>query len=124
MSIECYVDRVDWLAVEFVCNGTPMRLGDDAVTLRTAILQLGWMLTCAEIANRCGTSTRRVSRMLEREGATICPFCGRYVMCDDGVLPRHIIQTMVVCRMSGHPADDLERARMIRRDEAKARSYG
>lgn len=119
MTASVDLERVDWLAVEFVCNGTPMWLGNDSATLKAAILSIGYMVTCPQIAERCGTNTRRISRVLYDAGATRCPWCKRYVMCDDVVLPPHVQNSSGYaqkCRMSGYRADDDERIAEIRSD--------
>ncbi len=108
---------VDWLAVEFVCGGTPMRLGDDRATLAAAVLAIGYHLTVDQIAERLGTNTRRVSRILDRHGAESCPLCGRNLLLHhDGTVPSHVHQSGHHCRMTGHLVTDTARRDQIRAD--------
>ena len=118
-------DEVDWLAVEFVCGGTPMRLGDHAATLQAAVLSIGYQLTVEQIAERLGTTTRRVLRILERNGSKRCPNCKRGLVLRPGdVIPPHVIHhgPRHECRMSGYHYYDTARLAEIRGDGAKFRS--
>lgn len=113
------VDEVDWLAVEFVCSGTPMRLGDNAATLSAAVLAIGYDLTVEQTAERLGTTTRRVLRILDRHGAKVCPNCKRRLVLRPGdVVPPHLIHhgPRHECRMSGYHFDDSARLAEIRSD--------
>lgn len=124
MTVDVETDGVDWLAVEFVCNGTPMSLGDDPATLRAAVLAVGYRSTPWQIAERLGTNTRRVMRILEKAGGVCCLLCSRRVICDDGVLPWHVKGDGNPCRMAGFRADDVERCRLIRATEKKVAGLG
>ena len=110
---------VDWLSVEFVCNGTPMHLASDPVTLEAAILRIGHMLTVKQIAERCGTHPKRVSDTLRKRGAETCPICRRCLLCTDGIAPRHVTSNGLQCEMSGWPVRDLVRANRIRTTNRK-----
>lgn len=113
--------RVDLLAVEFVCNGTPMRLEGD--TLVAAVLAIGHMISSREVARRCGTSTKQVAQILKDNGGLTCPYCKRGILHDDGVLREHITTTGHRCDMSGHRHDDTERLAIVRKTQkAVARS--
>lgn len=109
-------DRVDWLAVEIVCTGTRMRLAGDPATLAAAIRAIGHDLTMEQIAERLGTTTRQVQRVLEESGAIHCPSCRRSVLLQDEIVPRHVNANGFRCRMSGYPVTDSERVRQIRAD--------
>ncbi|AVO21750.1 hypothetical protein SEA_GODPHATHER_48 [Mycobacterium phage GodPhather] len=101
------VAEVDWLAVEFVCNGTPMDLSHDKVTLAAAIVKIGSGLPVPVIAERLGTTERQIGRVLEKHGAKKCPACIRWVMCDDGVLPPHVnSRSGYRCKQTGLRYDD------------------
>lgn len=110
---------VDWLSVEFVCNGTAMHLASDPVTLEAAILRIGHMLTVKQIAERCGTHPKRVSDTLRKHGAATCPICRRCLLCTDGIAPRHVTSNGLECDMSGWAVRDIRRANMIRRMNRK-----
>ncbi|APD19277.1 hypothetical protein PQB71_gp47 [Mycobacterium phage Taptic] len=104
---EIDVAAVDWLAVEFVCNGTPMDLSRDKVTLAAAIVKIGSLLPVPVIAERLGTTERQIGRVLEKHGAKKCPACIRWVMCDDGVLPPHVnSRSGYRCKQTGLRYDD------------------
>lgn len=110
---------IDWLVVEFVCNGTPMNLRDDRATLEAVILQIGHRLTVQQIAERCGTHPKRVSTVLREHGAQLCPICARYLLCPDGITPRHSLSNELRCEMSGYPIRDIVRAGLIRSTNRK-----
>lgn len=110
-------NMVDWLAVEFVCGGTRMQLGEDSDTLSAAIQTIGYRLTVAQIAERCGTTERQVLRLLKRAGAENCPFCHRNLLIGaDRILPYHSLSTGRTCRMSGYLITDLNRCAEVRED--------
>jgi hypothetical protein len=115
---------VDWLAVEFVCNGTPMRLGDDRATLEAAVLTIGFQLTVKQIAERCGTHTCRVSRILNDHGAVQCLICRRNLLCTNGITPEHVGSNGLRCGMSGYQIGDAARAGLIRAANRKMARLG
>lgn len=115
----CDDHPVDRLAVTFVCNGTPMHLGDDPVTLEAAVLAIGFMVSVKEIAERCGTKPTRVSRILHRHGAVHCPICTRGLICPGGVTPEHVASNGWRCEMSGYQISDVVRANLIRATNRK-----
>lgn len=116
--------HVDWLAVEFVCTGTAMRLSSDPVTLRAAILTIGYHLTADQIAERMGTNTRRVLRVLLEYGGKPCPSCRRVVLLvGDGIVPHHVNSSGWWCRMGGYPADDRHRLAQIKADQRALQKY-
>ena len=110
---------VDWLSVEFACNGTRMHLASDPVTLEAAILRIGHMLTVKQIAERCGTHPKRVSDTLRRHGAEMCPICRRFLLCTNWVAPRHVTSNGWECYMSGWDIRDSMRVRLIRATSKK-----
>lgn len=110
---------VDWLSVEFACNGTRMHLASDPVTLEAAILRIGHMLTVKQIAERCGTHPKRVSDTLRRHGAEMCPICRRFLLCTNWVAPRHVTSNGWECDMSGWDVRDSMRVRLIRATSKK-----
>lgn len=117
-------DRVDWLAVEFVCNGTRMRLGKDKATLRAAVLRMPYSITMEETADRLGVITRRCQRILEDAGAEKCPSCRRLMLIPaDRIVPLHLNGTGLRCRMGGFHMDDAARAAAIRRDRYAMTSF-
>lgn len=107
------VDEVDWLAVEFVCNGTPMRLEGD--TLVAAVLAIGQRMTVADIAHRCGAHKKLVAQIVKDNGGIGCPLCQRTILHDDGVLRPHISSTGMNCGMSGYHHANVEQLARIRR---------
>lgn len=115
---------IDWLAVEFVCNGTPMNLHDDPPTLEAAILQIGHGLTVQQISERCGTHRKRVSTVLREHGARKCLICARYLLSENGITPRHCLPNRVTCEMSGFPIGDTVRAGLIRSTNRKLLRLG
>ena len=114
---------VDWLAVEFVCGGTPMRIGKDQETLTAAVLAIGYRLGVDVIAERCGTSARQVSRILEANGAGSCPCCKRRLMLQDGMVPGHVNNLGVDCRMAGHHVSDAAWLAAIRSDRRVMKKF-
>lgn len=118
------LDRVDWLAVEFVCGGTRMRLGDDKATATAAILSIGYHLTVDQIAERIDITARQVLRILIKYGAANCPFCTRRLLIPhDGVVPSHVRDPDRWCPMSGYPVTDTARAEQIRSDRQAIKRY-
>jgi len=109
----------DWLAVEFVCNGTPMRLAGDPATLEAAILEIGHMLPVQQIAERCGTHTKMVSVVLRKHHGLPCPICTRILLCPNGVTPTHVESNGWHCDMSGWPINDMEQVTRIRSAKRK-----
>lgn len=115
---------VDHLAVAFVCNGTRMRLAADKATLEAVVLRIGHMLTVKQIAERCGTHGKNVSRILRAHGAITCPICVRYLLCPDGMTPEHVGANGLRCDMSGFPIRDTARANLIRATNRKLGRLG
>lgn len=119
MTAVCQESVVDWLAVEFVCNGSKMRLSTDQATLEAAILTIGHMVPAKEIAARCGTHPKTVSIVLRIHGAKQCLLCTRYLLCPEGIAPRHVASTGLECEMGGFRINDVERAELIRATNRK-----
>lgn len=107
-------DDADELAVEFIVNGTRMKVAKDKATLRAAVLRIGAMRPVVEVAYLCGTYADRVTRLL-RETGVRCPSCKRWVPPGGDVLPEHVNTNGLVCPMSGFAADDTDRLELVRR---------
>jgi len=71
-------DDVDWLAIEFVCNGTPMRLSRRERVI--AGKRLAGTVPAAVIADRVGTTQRTVTRIFNGAGAVRCSTCQQLVL--------------------------------------------
>lgn len=96
---------VDRLAIEFVCNGTPMPLNrlERAYAIQAMVGRVG----SAEMARRLGTYDNEVTRTLKAIGAVMCPGCQRLQLQDAGILRPHIDQWGAArCAMSGQRHDD------------------
>lgn len=93
--------NVDELAVQFVCNGTPMRLNKDERIV--AVQRMLGRRAVNEIARLIFTYQEEVSRIAKATPGTLnCPFCHQRVYADDGVLSRHVsIQGDRWCPQSG-----------------------
>lgn len=70
------MSQVDELAVDFVCNGTPMDLNRDSTVV--AVRRMCGVVPNGEIARRCRTYKEEVSRILKASGAVNCR-CRQYV---------------------------------------------
>lgn len=96
--------NVDKLAVEFACNGTPMRLNRDEVTV--AATRMVGKCSSAEVARRCCTDDRTIVRILHALGAQQCPHCFQLVFVTDGMVQPHIdYRWLGQCTASNRPAD-------------------
>lgn len=95
------MSRVDLLAVEFSCNGTPMRLNPDERIVAVRAM-LGQRLA-TDIARLIGTYDEEVARIARATpGAMVCPAGRHYAYHDNGVLRRHVdAQGLRWCAQSG-----------------------
>lgn len=83
------MSMVDALAVEFVCNGTPMRLNTDERVV--AVQRMLGGRPVSEIARLIGCNCEEVSRIARAlDGTMRCPFCNQRVFHDTGFLRRHV----------------------------------
>jgi hypothetical protein len=83
------MNNVDELAVEFACQGTPMPLNRDEITV--AAQRMIGKCSSTEIARRCCTLDRTIVRILSALGAQQCPHCRQLVIIDDaGVVSKHV----------------------------------
>lgn len=119
------IDAVDWLAVDVIRTGTPMRLGDDVPTMTAALATVGYDVTPDQLAERMGTTTRQIARILtKRLGAKHCPSCRRcLIIPEDGIVPRHVNCNGRYCRMAGHHISDTGRVNTIRRERRVLMSF-
>lgn len=118
------VDEVDWLAVEFVQDGVPMRLGGDVPSMTAVLSTIGYDMPVQELAARMGTTVRQIGRILTtRLGAGHCPSCNRCLVIPDGVVPAHVNTAGRRCLMGGYAADDGDRVEDIRRWQRAMRVF-
>lgn len=123
--VEYDIDDVDWLAVEFVCTGTPMRLSGDVPTMAAVLTRIGYDLPVDQLAARMGTTPRQVARILTKLGATHCPLCKRrLILPEDGIVPRHVNCNGRHCRMSGYHVSNEARIAEVRRERLTLLSIG
>lgn len=119
MTVTYDIDQVDWLAVKFVCEGTPMRLSGDVPTMAAVLARIGYDLPVDQLAERMGTTVRQIGRILTTKlGAKHCPLCRRCLILDGDVAPRHVNSNNRVCRMSGYSVHDQQRIAAILHDRA------
>jgi hypothetical protein len=85
------MSQVDDLTVEFVCNGTRMRVNMDEKIVITQRL-LGRKPT-SEIARLTCTFVEEIGRIARATpGVTLCPYCRQRAYADDGMFRRHLDQ--------------------------------
>lgn len=107
---------IDWLAVDMVCNGTPLALTKPE---RMAVMRRldprilshddeweceGKQLNMWEVARRLQTTERSVQRMraaLPTATKSRCPVCGETMWVSDGVVEAHPDCLFTECPMSG-----------------------
>lgn len=123
-------DYIDWLDVEFVCQGTTItgltsleqRMVVRRVRHRMRTLDDWWnspatptKLTAETLAQRMGTSERQIQRIcadLPAGDRRRCPVCNQDMwLLTDGVVERHPDGLMRDCRMSGQLLHGLAAAR-------------
>lgn len=118
------VDEVDWLAVEFVRDGVPMRLGGDVPSMTAVLATVGYDSTVQELAALMGTTVRQIGRILTTKlGAGNCPSCNRCLVIDNGVVPRHVNTAGRRCPMGGYPVGDIARVVVIRSEQRAMRAF-
>lgn len=104
---DCDMSMVDRLVVEWVCQGTRMRLNADERVYAVRCM-LGRVPT-GEIAHRIGTYDREVTRIARALDTVLCPVCQQYAYHDAGVLDVHMDQQGVArCAMAGCHYQDQE----------------
>lgn len=99
-------NNIDWLAVEFACNGTRMRLNPDE---RVAVVaRIGSRVPAADLAARIGCGDKEVGLIMAAlDNTARCPVCRHHAFHDEaGVLQPHLgVQLIWPCPFTGYRYD-------------------
>ena len=106
---------IDWMAVTWVCNGTPLKLTRDeklmvirrlADKMATSPSKYDDGLPIPEVARRLQITTRTVERLkseLSHADPMVCPVCREHVWVVAGTVESHPDALFNQCPMSGCP---------------------